>query len=51
MVENGGSGSKAAAPVARQVLDLYFGEPVAFSTLAATAASDDGSEHSEHAHE
>lgn len=33
MVENGGSGSRAAAPVARKVLDHYFGEPIAVSVV------------------
>lgn len=38
VVENGGGGSKAAAPVAREMLDVYFAEDVQVAVVAPTDA-------------
>lgn len=41
VVENGGSGSGAAAPVARELFDLYFGEDVDVAVITPGAAFPD----------
>lgn len=41
VVENGGSGSGAAAPVARELFDLYFGNDVQMAVLTPADAADE----------